>query len=196
GQRTHSLFLAHNSLEVTETSVVEDIPTVQLMTLHSAKGLEFPVVFMVGVEEGVFPSHQSLQEPERLEEERRLCYVGMTRAMHRLYMSYATLRRQYGREERHRPSRFLREIPPNLLQGSAVESPMQAQTNFMQQQSSVSQAGEFYIGQTVCHPKFKEGVILGAKGNGPQTQVQVNFKAVGIKWLVLAYANLTIAELG
>jgi DNA helicase-2/ATP-dependent DNA helicase PcrA len=108
-------FLAHVSLESGETQAAEHEAYVSLMTLHSAKGLEFPWVFMVGMEEGIFPSRQSLDDPSKLEEERRLCYVGMTRAMQVLLLSYAEVRRQYGREEYHTASRFIQEIPRDLF---------------------------------------------------------------------------------
>ncbi len=115
-------FLAHASLEAGEMQAEEHERYVHLMTLHAAKGLEFPLVFLVGMEEGVFPGKQSMEEPGRLEEERRLCYVGMTRAMEKLVLSYAEVRRQYGREEYHRPSRFLRELPEDLLDEVRVKS--------------------------------------------------------------------------
>ncbi|MCV5836315.1 ATP-binding domain-containing protein, partial [Escherichia coli] len=108
-------FLTHAALEAGEGQADEFEDAVQLMTLHSAKGLEFPLVFMVGVEEGMFPSQMSAEEAGRLEEERRLCYVGMTRAMQKLYITYAEMRRLYGQDKYHKPSRFIRELPETCL---------------------------------------------------------------------------------
>lgn len=190
-------FLAHASLEAGEMQAEEHERYVHLMTLHAAKGLEFPVVFLVGMEEGVFPAKQSHEEPGRLEEERRLCYVGMTRAMQQLIISYAEIRRQYGREEYHRPSRFVRELPQQLIH----EIRAKAQFNPTRQQSlstnqMVSMAAKeagIALGQNVVHAKFGAGVVLAVEGSGAHTRVQVKFSEHGVKWLVLAYANLTIA---
>jgi DNA helicase-2/ATP-dependent DNA helicase PcrA len=184
-------FLAHASLESGEMQAEEHERSVHLMTLHSAKGLEFPIVFLVGMEEGVFPGRQSIEEPGRLEEERRLCYVGMTRAMRKLILSYAEVRRLYGREEYHRPSRFLREIPQQYLDEVRVKTRVQpmgagrSKVNFVEQESGLA------IGQNVQHAKFGAGVLLAIEGSGAHTRVQVKFKEHGVKWLVLAYANLT-----
>ena len=161
------------------------------MTLHSAKGLEFPLVFMCGVEEGLFPNDRSLEEEGRLEEERRLCYVGITRARQQLYLSHAESRRLYGSESYPAPSRFIREIPKELLdeiriQGSVSMPARQAHTI---EESSA----EFQLGQRVCHAKFGEGVVLNYEGNGPNARIQINFNNVGSKWLVVAYANLQVA---
>ena len=189
-----SAFLAHASLEAGERQAQDNESSVNLMTLHAAKGLEFPLVFMVGMEEGVFPSRSSVEEPGRLEEERRLCYVGMTRAMQKLVISYAEIRRLYGREEYHRPSRFLREIPENFIEAVRVQQTTFPSTQY--KKSSFSQNSEdcgFKLGQSVQHPKFGSGVILGMEGSGAHTRVQVNFGQEGTKWLVLAYAKLTEA---
>lgn len=189
-----SAFLAHASLEAGEQQAQANEASVNLMTLHAAKGLEFPMVFMVGMEEGVFPSRSSVEEPGRLEEERRLCYVGMTRAMQQLFMSYAEIRRLYGREEYHRPSRFLREIPERFL--DAVRAQQTAFPTTQKKNSAFSQPSEdcgFYLGQSVQHPMFGAGVILSIEGAGAHTRVQINFGAEGTKWLVLAYAKLTEA---
>ena len=183
-------FLAHASLEAGEMQADEHERYVHMMTLHAAKGLEFPLVFMVGMEEGLFPAKQSVEEPGRLEEERRLCYVGMTRAMEKLVISYAEIRRQYGREEYHRPSRFLSELPSELLDEVRVTSRFQAPMPKNTAPSMVNEAG-FSLGQTVNHPLFGAGVILAVEGGGAHTRVQVTFKDHGSKWLVLAYANLT-----
>ena len=185
------LFLTHASLEAGDMQGEESDDCVQLMTLHSAKGLEFKIVFMVGMEEGLFPSLQSVEDPKRLEEERRLCYVGMTRAMQALYLTYAESRRLYGRESYPRPSRFLREIPAECIREvrlrATVSRPVAAAPTRLPASLSVSQ---YKLGQRVRHAKFGEGVILQLEGQGAQERVQINFKGVGIKWLMLAYAGL------
>lgn len=184
-------FLAHASLEAGEVQTNEQKPCVHMMTLHAAKGLEFPYVFMVGLEEGLFPGHQSIADPKRLEEERRLCYVGMTRAMETLCISYAETRRQYGREERHRPSRFLSELPASLIH--EVRTTSRVAPPALTKPSSVvsEQSSGFKVGQSVTHAKFGKGVVLSIEGSGAHTRVQVRF-ADGSKWLVVAYANLTV----
>lgn len=188
-------FLAHASLEAGEMQAAEHERYVHLMTLHAAKGLEFPLVFLVGMEEGVFPGKQIADEPGRLEEERRLCYVGMTRAMEKLVLSYAEVRRQYGREEYHRPSRFLRELPAELVEEIRVKARFQTPQTLSQKTlpSAAKEAG-LRLGQSVSHAKFGQGVILAVEGSGAHTRVQVKFAEEGSKWLVLAYANLTILE--
>ena len=183
-------FLAHASLEAGEMQADEHERYVHMMTLHAAKGLEFPLVFMVGMEEGLFPGRQSMEEPGRLEEERRLCYVGMTRAMQKLVISYAEIRRQYGREEYHRPSRFLSELPAELLDEIRPKARFQAPVSRHTAPSVVEESG-FRLGQNVNHPKFGSGIILAVEGGGAHTRVQVKFSEHGSKWLVLAYANLT-----
>lgn len=184
-------FLAHASLEAGELQAQAHERYVHLMTLHAAKGLEFPTVFLVGMEEGIFPGKQSLEDPARLQEERRLCYVGMTRAMRQLIVSYAEVRRLYGREEYHRPSRFLKELPSQLVDELRVKaryhSPAAKTTAPMMQ----AQAPGMPIGKNVSHAKFGHGVVLAIEGSGAHTRVQVKFKEQGVKWLVLAYANLT-----
>ncbi|WP_028387956.1 DNA helicase II [Legionella fairfieldensis] len=186
-------FLAHASLEAGEMQAAEHERYVHLMTLHAAKGLEFPVIFLVGMEEGVFPGKQSIEEPGRLEEERRLCYVGMTRAMKKLILSYAEIRRQYGREEYHRPSRFLRELPPDLLDEIRVKARFQTPVAQKTIPSAAKDAG-LRLGQSVSHTKFGQGIVLAVEGAGAHTRVQVKFATEGSKWLVLAYANLTVLE--
>lgn len=183
-------FLAHAALEAGEMQAEAHEAHVHLMTLHSAKGLEFPLVFLVGMEEGVFPGKQSLEDPSRLEEERRLCYVGMTRAMQQLYLSYAEIRRQYGREEYHRPSRFLREIPEEFLDSVREKTQFSRPTTSYQPTAQPSLGG-LRMGQSVNHAKFGSGVVLAFEGQGAHSRVQVKFADHGIKWLVLAYANLT-----
>lgn len=184
-------FLAHASLESGELQADEHERSVHLMTLHAAKGLEFPIVFLVGMEEGIFPGRQSIEEPGRLEEERRLCYVGMTRAMRKLVLSYAEVRRQYGREEDHRSSRFLREIPQQFLDEVRVKSRSQWPGTTKSKLPVADEVSGITIGQNVQHAKFGQGVVLAIEGSGAHTRVQVKFSEHGVKWLVLAYANLT-----
>lgn len=186
-------FLAHASLEAGEMQALPDERYVHLMTLHAAKGLEFPMVFLVGLEEGLFPGKQSMEEPGRLEEERRLFYVGITRAMAELFLSYAEVRRQYGREEYHRPSRFLQEIPSELLASVRPKAHVQAPTRAFVVATAASDSG-FRLGQTVRHAVFGEGVILAVEGDGAHTRAQVRFSTEGTKWLVLAYAGLMVAN--
>ena len=184
-------FLAHASLEAGDMQADEHERSVHLMTLHAAKGLEFPLVFMVGMEEGLFPGKQSIGDGARLEEERRLCYVGMTRAMVQLVISYAEIRRQYGKEEYHRPSRFLNEIPPEMLDMVRPKA-SRPQVDFRPTtlRTSINETG-FQLGQNVQHAKFGPGVIMAAEGDGAHARVQVKFHDHSVKWLVLAYANLT-----
>ncbi|MDF0534703.1 DNA helicase II [Shewanella yunxiaonensis] len=184
-------FLSHAALEAGEGQADEHTDAVQLMTLHSAKGLEFPVVFMAGVEEGIFPSQLTLEEGDRLEEERRLCYVGMTRAMAQLYITYAESRRIYGRENYARPSRFIKEIPPQCM--TEVRLKAQVSTPVFNTRFSRSQQFDdsgFHHGQRVFHAKFGDGTVTNSEGSGPQARVQVNFDDFGSKWLVVAYAKL------
>jgi DNA helicase-2/ATP-dependent DNA helicase PcrA len=161
------------------------------MTLHSAKGLEFDNVFIVGLEEGLFPHQHSSQEVSQLEEERRLCYVGITRARQRLTLTYAQHRRLHGAEYYPRPSRFLSELPAELLSevrlGGSVSLPA-----FSAAPKKMADGGEgqFRLGQRVLHARFGEGVVLGLEGYGAHARVQVNFAGAGSKWLVIAYANL------
>lgn len=184
-------FLAQSVLEAGEMQEGEAADRVQLMTLHSAKGLEFPLVFIVGLEEGLFPHSMSSMDPSRLEEERRLCYVGMTRAMHRLYLSYAETRRLHGSETYPLPSRFLREIPPELVEEirprAQISRPLYQARPY---HPVVEDQTGFRLGQQVLHPTFGEGVILNAEGQGSSARVQVRFATVGSKWLVVAYAKL------
>lgn len=183
-------FLAHTSLETNEMQVINEKHYAHLMTLHAAKGLEFPQVFIVGMEEGLFPSHQSISEAGRLEEERRLFYVGMTRAMQRLILSYAEIRRQYGREAYHRPSRFLQELPRNLIEEVGVRGQYKAVTTKVSGFDLANESG-FRLGENVFHPKFGQGIILAVEGSGEHTRVQIRFANHDTKWLVVAYANLT-----
>jgi DNA helicase-2/ATP-dependent DNA helicase PcrA len=189
-----SAFLAHATLEAGEHQGEAGDDCVQLMTLHSAKGLEFPVVFLVGMEEGLFPSQRSVDDEGRLEEERRLAYVGITRAREKLIVSHAESRRMHGTEMLARPSRFLGEMPAELIDEVRprvnVTRPLYAG-----RPGEVSPAREeslpVKLGQRVNHPSFGEGVVISAEGSGAHTRLQVNFEAAGSKWLVAAYANLT-----
>ena len=190
-----SAFLGHASLEAGDTQADEHEDSIQLMTLHSAKGLEFPYVFLVGMEEGLFPHKMSLEEPGRLEEERRLAYVGITRAMRQLVMTYAETRRLYGSETYNKVSRFVREIPAGLVQevrlSNSVSRPFggaKATTSNLFANANIPQTA-FNLGQRVQHAVFGEGVILNFEGSGAQARVQVNF-AEGSKWLILGYAKL------
>ncbi len=187
------MFLAHATLESGELQGDDFDDCVQLMTLHSAKGLEFKQVFLVGMEEGLFPSQQSVDDVGRLEEERRLCYVGITRAMQQLYLTYAESRRLYGKETYPRPSRFLREIPPEHLQEVRMRATVTRPVTSVQPKAqSLQIAGKYKLGQRVSHAKFGEGVVLQMEGEGAQERVQINFKQVGLKWLILAYAQLDV----
>jgi len=163
------------------------------MTLHSAKGLEFPLVFMAGMEENLFPHKMSLEESGRLEEERRLCYVGITRAMEKLYLTYAETRRLYGQESFNRVSRFIRDIPSDVLQEVRLSANVSRPTSFVKKPATLSDEGTgsgLALGQQVKHKIFGEGVILSFEGNGPNGRVQVNFANEGTKWMVLQYAKL------
>jgi len=189
-------FLGHASLEAGDTQADEHEDSIQLMTLHSAKGLEFPYVFLVGMEEGLFPHKMSLEEPGRLEEERRLAYVGITRAMQNLVMTYAETRRLYGSETYNKVSRFVREVPKGLIQEVRLSNSVSRPFGGGQQQSSSSLFGGseipdtgFSLGQAVRHSVFGDGVILNFEGAGAQARVQVNF-GEGSKWLMLGYAKL------
>ncbi len=185
-------FLSHAALEAGEGQADAFTDAVQLMTLHSAKGLEFPVVFMSGVEEGLFPSQMAMDEGDRLDEERRLCYVGMTRAMEKLYITYAETRRIYGRENFASPSRFIKEIPTEHAEEIRLKTQVKAPARVkpaMARTTVVNDSG-FKLGQGVRHHKFGEGKVTGTEGSGAQGRVQVNFADVGSKWLVVAYAKL------
>ena len=195
-QEPLTAFLSRAALEAGEEQAGKWEDCVNLMTLHSAKGLEFPVVFLCGMEEGLFPHGRSSEDPGKLEEERRLCYVGMTRAKHRLCMSYAEARRLHGSDMYPMPSRFLRELPPERteevrLRGTVARPGVRMRSG--SRPASASTRGgpdELRLGQRVEHPTFGEGVVLMYEGQGSHARVQVNFEAAGSKWLVVAYANL------
>jgi DNA helicase II / ATP-dependent DNA helicase PcrA len=184
-------FLAHAALEAGDTQGDDHDDCVQLMTLHSAKGLEFPLVFIGGVEEGLFPHSMSADDPARLEEERRLCYVGMTRAMSQLFLTYAESRRLHGSEHYPMPSRFLREIPAGLVEEVRARPSVSRPYGGAGGLDAAQAETGLRLGQRVQHPKFGEGIVLNAEGQGNGARVQINFEAVGAKWLVVAYANLT-----
>lgn len=189
-----SAFLAHASLESGDTQADSHQDAVQMMTIHSAKGLEFPLVVLAGVEEGMFPSQMSHEEPGRLEEERRLCYVGMTRAMEKLYITYAESRRLYGQDKYHTPSRFIKEIPSACVEEvrlrTTVSRPVQTRFQPATSHSAFNSIG-FQLGQRVVHPKFGEGTVLNYEGSGEHARIEVNFDSLGTKWLVMAYAKLS-----
>lgn len=185
-------FLAHAALEAGEGQAAEWEDCVQLMTLHSVKGLEFPLVFMCGLEDGLFPHQRALNDPSGQEEERRLCYVGMTRAMRQLVITYAETRRLHGTENLGVPSRFLREIPAEHVQ--EVRPRVQVSRPVLAgRHKPIDRPPEgIKLGASVRHAKFGNGVVLNYEGNGPQARVQVNFQDAGTKWLVLAFANLDV----
>jgi DNA helicase-2/ATP-dependent DNA helicase PcrA len=186
-------FLAHASLEAGETQADEHQDAVQMMTLHTSKGLEFPLVFLAGVEEGMFPSQMSQEESGKLEEERRLCYVGMTRAMEKLYITYAETRRIYGQDKFHTQSRFIKEIPAECLEEIRIRNTVSRPVSNRFQPATSHTAFEstgFNLGERVSHPKFADGTVLNFEGNGENARVQVNFDDFGTKWLMLSYAKL------
>jgi len=187
-------FLDQAALDAGEAQADEHQDSVQLMTLHSAKGLEFPLVFMVGMEEGLFPGSKSAEEAGRMEEERRLCYVGITRAMKQLYITYAESRRMYGQENYNRPSRFINEIPIELIEevrlNASVSRPLTARPETNMYSQEAEQQSNLHIGQRVYHESFGQGIVLNAEGSGAKTRVQVNFDDAGIKWLVLGFTTL------
>jgi DNA helicase-2/ATP-dependent DNA helicase PcrA len=188
-------FLSHAALEAGEGQAEEWEDCVQLMSLHSAKGLEFPLVFLCGLEEGLFPHQRSIEEPGQLEEERRLCYVGMTRAMEQLFLTWAEVRRLHGRENYTRPSRFIREIPAELVdevRSSSVHHGGAASIAKTPDRSTTPEpaTGGVTLGGRVRHAKFGQGTVVTVEGQGEHARVQVHFETAGSKWLVLAYASL------
>ncbi|MBN3070047.1 DNA helicase II [Pectobacterium brasiliense] len=184
-------FLSHAALEAGEGQADANQDAVQLMTLHSAKGLEFPQVFIVGMEEGMFPSQMSLDEGGRLEEERRLAYVGVTRAMEKLTITYAESRRLYGKEAYHRPSRFVGELPEECVEEVRLRASVSRPVNHQRLGTPITQNDSGYkLGQRVRHAKFGEGTIVNLEGSGDHARLQIAFQGQGIKWLVAAYAKL------
>ena len=184
-------FLAHAALEGGEHQSAG--PAVQMMTLHSAKGLEFPLVFIAGMEDGLFPGRRA-DDPGKLEEERRLAYVGLTRAMRELYLTHAETRQLYGKPTPSWPSRFLNELPVECMEevrlGGSLTRPMAAPRANGDRAAAGNEGSGLRVGQRVAHPRFGEGVILQADGAGERTRVKVRFERAGSKWLMLTLANL------
>ena len=204
-------FLSHAVLESGEGQAEAWEDCVQMMTLHSAKGLEFPVVFLCGLEDGLFPHQRSIMDVHGLEEERRLCYVGCTRAMRQLYVTYAEQRRMHGVDNFGAPSRFIAEIPLALIEEVRPKVQVSRPVYSPQSRATLQQAtrpaggnlsmsgrrfqdetppGAFKLGQQVRHAKFGDGVVLSLEGQGANARVQVVFERQGTKWLMLGYANL------
>ncbi|TMG77325.1 MAG: DNA helicase II [Betaproteobacteria bacterium] len=192
-------FLAHAALESGENQAAEGADALQLMTVHSAKGLEFAAVFITGLEEGLFPHEQSVLEDDGLEEERRLMYVAITRARARLYLSFAQTRMLHGQTRYNVASRFLDELPVGAVKrltprmgreklNEAAWAPAPTKTH-----GAKAPGHGFRIGQSVLHPKFGQGVIVNAEGSGADARLQINFGKQGMKWLALEYAKLTAA---
>jgi DNA helicase-2/ATP-dependent DNA helicase PcrA len=184
-------FLSHTALEAGDNQANAFEDSVQLMTLHSAKGLEFPIVFISGMEEGLFPHYMSADAPGRLEEERRLCYVGITRAMRQLHLTYAEIRRLHGSENYHRPSRFISEIPANFINEVRLKAKISRplSTSSIISSFDQSESSMYRMGSRVSHGKFGEGFIVACEGNGPNARLQVNFPSVGSKWLLASYVS-------
>jgi len=188
-------FLTHAALEAGEGQADAWEDCIQLMTLHSAKGLEFPLVFMCGMEEGLFPHQRSAEDAGRLQAARLLCYVGITRAREQLVLSYAEHRRLYGKEIYPMPSSFISQIPAEYIDEIRPKSPASSYSHNYRAASNVpkSELGNetgFSLGQRVLHQKFGEGIVLNYEGQGKSARVEVNFDQAGSKWLVLNYANL------
>jgi len=193
---TLDAFLAHAALEAGEGQAEAWEDCVQLMTLHSVKGLEFPMVFLVGMEEGLFPHQRSSEEPGKMEEERRLCYVGITRAREQLVVTSAEVRRLYGGENYNKLSRFIREIPDEYIQEirprARFSRPgVQAVASIGRDRTETDTG--LFVGQCVNHARFGDGIVLNLEGQGAQSRVQVNFEDVGSKWLIASMANLQSA---
>ena len=194
-------FLAHAALESGERGSDAGADSVQMMTLHMAKGLEFMFVFLCGMEEGLFPHNRCISDLDALEEERRLCYVGMTRAMKHLYLTYAEQRRLHGMDTHPAPSRFIKEVPEDIV--AEVRPRVQISrsvTAHARREQPAAPTIRFRtepppppgmrLGARVRHGKFGEGVVLNVEGSGPHARVQVNFEQQGTKWLMMQYANL------
>ncbi len=187
-------FLAYAALESGDNQADEFEDAVQLMTMHAAKGLEFPQVFIVGVEEGMFPGQQSATDETRMAEERRLCYVGLTRAMTKLTLCHAESRRLYGQEKFHPPSRFISELPEENIEYIRLKTQVRrAQPVVQKPKLAITQDIQgFKLGQQVMHPKFGEGTITAQEGSGENSRLQVHFMGVGSKWLMTTYARLEV----
>ncbi len=192
-------FLAQVALVSDVDALEDDAQAVVLMTLHAAKGLEFPVVIMTGLEEGIFPHSRSLYDSRQLEEERRLCYVGMTRAKEELYFTYAFRRMHYGASNRSSLSRFVKDIPSQYFDNPPKAEPTAWNTSaVLTSRAPVSNTGsQFREGDRVAHAKFGKGVVINSTGSGDEEQVTVMFAGgVGLKKLLLAYAKLERATNG
>ena len=191
-------FLSHAALEAGEGQAEAWEDCVQLMTMHSAKGLEFPLVFLSGMEDGLFPHQRSIADPNGLEEERRLCYVGITRAKQTLYVTYAEQRRLHGMDSFSQPSRFISEIPDEYVEEIRprvqVSRPVRSHRSGLGGSTGkpADSGMGVRLGQRVRHGKFGDGVILNYEGQGAHARVEVNFETAGTKWLVLSYANLDL----
>lgn len=192
---TANEFLLHATLESGELTQENAEDCVQLMTLHAAKGLEFPLVFIAGMEEDLLPHALSKQNPAQLEEERRLCYVGMTRAMKQLYLSFAENRRLHGYSTQRSPSRFLKELPTNCIHPVNAHKSRQVYEkntiNFTKHSVNASQEdNNFSVGKKIWHPHFGQGMILKCEGKDDALRLQIHFNTAGVKWLIARYANL------
>jgi DNA helicase-2/ATP-dependent DNA helicase PcrA len=196
-------FLSHAVLESGDAQGDAWEDCVQMMTLHTAKGLEFPLVFLCGLEDGLFPHQRSINDLDGLEEERRLCYVGMTRAMKQLYFTYAEQRRLHGVDSYNAPSRFIQEIPPAMIEevrprirvthAPSAGMVTSGSNRALGRAPLMETLGDgMRLGTRVRHGKFGEGVVLTVEGQGPHARVQVNFEQQGSKWLMLQYANLEV----
>ncbi|MGH8622446.1 MAG: 3'-5' exonuclease, partial [Burkholderiales bacterium] len=199
-------FLAHAALEAGEHQAEAGADALQLMTAHSAKGLEFHSVFVSGLEEGLFPHENSLTEADGIEEERRLMYVALTRARRRLYLSFAQSRLLHGQTRYGIASRFFHEIPEALMRrvnaGFGMRDPgsgkgamrTTSHESRVTRHESRHSGTPWRVGQSVVHPTFGAGVIVSAEGRGPDARVQVSFRDGGLKWLMLEYAKLAPAD--
>jgi DNA helicase-2/ATP-dependent DNA helicase PcrA len=190
-QQLLAAFLTFASLEAGEHQADPGRDALQLMTVHAAKGLEFSTVFIGGLEEGLFPHEQSMYEANGLEEERRLMYVAVTRARRRLYLSHTQSRMLHGQVRYNIPSRFLDEIPEELLKRINSRSEPKAAAPTYAPARSQSASYPWRVGQAVAHQKFGQGVVVSYEGNADDLRVQVNFGSAGMKWLALEYAKLT-----
>ncbi len=185
-----SAFLSSVSLDMGETQANKSDDAVQLMTIHSAKGLEFKYVFMIGMEESLFPHSRSVENINELEEERRLCYVGITRARHKLYLTYTEFRRLYGQDSYNPPSRFIKEIPNDYLEFIRPKQSYRSSFFGASASDNIDSGTPFNLGDIVRHKVFGEGVVLSIEGQGNASRIQINFNSEGTKWLITAYANL------
>ncbi len=183
-------FLSRAALDAGESQAKDPLNSVQLMTLHSAKGLEFSMVFIAGMEEGLFPHKRSMNDPARLEEERRLCYVGITRAREILYVCHAESRRIYGSSNQCKPSRFINELPRQYIREIRPRISSRPRVTSSLANTEPDQC-PFQLGSSVRHPNFGDGVVLNVEGSGPHTRVHVNFEYEGAKWMVLSFAKLS-----